>query len=242
MKTFEEIKYRFEFIASAMSKNGMFVRNFCLEPPVSETELCKHEKKWNKQLPNEMRKFFLEVAGKVVFDWFDLDEKGDNRVLLKGPLKNSSHEFNSLFRWPFAGGSEWSLKQMDWIYENVWSVWEEGFNDENPISPYDYSYSYPFIYGEGGELFMLYAPPSGEQLVFHCGDTILELWHKVADSFEEFWNNWTLLGCPHFGSYECFYNEKLQKIDPFCKDAITWRRVLGIEHLENQSNQNLNNQ
>jgi len=245
MKTFEELKYRFEFIAAAMSKKGFTVDKFCLEPPVSETELSKYENKWDKKLPDEMRRFFLEVTGKIVFDWWDPDEEWydydeyGNRILLRGPLNNVSHEFDPLYRWPLGGGFEWSLKKMDWIYEKIWSNdWKEGFNYESPYhlpSPYDYSYSYPFITGEGGELFALYAPSSGGRPVFHCGDTCLETWHKVADSFEEFWNNWSLVGCPHFGSYECFYNEKLQKLDPFCKDAITWRRVLGIEHLENQS-------
>jgi len=237
MKTFEELKYRFESIASAMSKKGMIVSDkFCLEPPVSETTLCQYEKKWSRKLPDEMRKFFLEVAGKIVFEWYDCDVD-DNSVLLDGPLKNISYEFDPVHRWPYAGGFKWSLEQMDWLYERCWPQAEEVFNDDvecyGPRSPYDYLYSYPFIYGEGGELFVFYAPPSGERLVFHYGDTSLGYWHKVADTFEEFWNNWTLLGCPHFSSYECFYNKKSRKLDPFCKDGVTWRRVLEIEHLEN---------
>ena len=239
MKTFEELKYRFEFLASALWKKGVTIGDrFCLEPPISEAELNQYEKKWKKKLPDEMRRFFLEVAGKIVFDWRDVDENGDP-ASLQGSLKNVVHESELLVKssndtgWPVSGGFVWSLKQMDWIYETFWSDWESAFDEENPISPYNYLYSYPFIDGDAGELFCFYAPPSGERAVFHCGDTFLGLWHKMADSFEEFWNNWSLVGCPYFNSYECFYNVKLQKIDPFCKDAITWRQVLEIDHLVN---------
>ena len=234
MKTFEELKYRFEFLASVLRSKGMVVDKLCLEPPVSETELDKYEKKWNKKLPDEMRRFFLEVAGKIIFQWGDENvDTRNNSILIRGLFKNTTHDFNHPhYKWPHSCGFEWSLKQMDWIYEAYWPAVEQDFEEENPISPYNYLYSYPFIYGICGELLCFYAPPSGERAIFHYGDTMLEMWHKVADSFEEFWNSWSLLGCPEF-QYECFYNKKLQKLDPFCKDAITWRQILEIEHLVN---------
>lgn len=226
MKTFDEVKHRFEYLEREFQKKGMVIRNFCLEPPVSRATLHEHEKKWKRKLPDEMRRFFLERAGKIHLEWYD----PHNHSICKKP-----HTFNSPpYNWPFSCDVNWSLEWMDWLYEIYWEGCEEAFNDGkyyDPLSPYDYSYSYPFIKGGGGELFILYAPPSGERLVFHYGDTVLEYWHKVANSFDEFWENWSLVGCPHFGGYECFYNEELQILDAHCQDAITWRRFIGIENL-----------
>ncbi len=234
MKTFDDVKFRFETLSSQFKKTGFDLEKLVLEPPVSEKALQAHEKKWKRKLPEEMRRFFLECAGKVYLEWYDpiCFETEHKQSICKKP-----HKFKFPCEWPFSCGADWSLDSMDLIYEKVWSGCEEAFNDGeyyDPLSPYDYSYSYPVIMGGGGELFILYAPPSGERLVFHYGDTFLKLWHKAADSFEEFWENWSLVGCPHFGGYECFYNKKKQIIDAHCADAITWRKFLGIENLETE--------
>ena len=231
MKTYEEAKYRFESLVSILPTKQIGLRKFCLEPPATENELCQHEKKWNKRLPDEMRRFFLNVSRKIIFEWGTL--ANDKNPDIK---KDLPHKFDSFVcRWPGACGFDWSLEQMDWFYELYWPRCEEAFNDAeyySPLSPYDYSFSYPFIYGDGGELFILYAPPSGKRLIFHYGDSVLNPWHKVANSFDEFWESWSLIGCPHFGSYEGFYNNRKKIIDIHCEDAMTWRRFMGIEHLE----------
>ncbi len=248
LKTFSDVQRRFETLREKLDRRGYHVETLELEPPVSQSVLMEHEAMWKHQLPDEMRKFLTEMASKIVFDWTDgiyMDsmysvanrENPIPKTICTEPLISELYDP----RWPVSCDFNFSLAQLDWLFgvspedkgSSYWAEVEECWNNAeyyDPISPYEYDYSTPFIYGIGGELLLFYEH-QGNCFTYHYGDSLLEDWHKISKSFYEFWDRWSLFGCPNFGSYEVFYDEQTQSMDPYGVNAMRWRKFLEIDHM-----------
>ena len=225
LSSFSEFQDRINISKEALEKSGYTVLKFEILPPVSIDEIEERQKNWPLKIPDEIKKFMSEVSSHIKFEWTDYKYwHSHNKNVLACKLPEPEYGY-----WPWMGYYNLTFEQMEW---EVVTYWPHEFEDVDFLEENtDY---FPFDVDETGSSFIYQENPLNEKSVLLYGDNILCYYTPImiADSFYDFWDCVTLLGCPHRDFFNVFYDEKTQILDPYCENALKWREFLGIENLK----------
>lgn len=204
--------------ASAIKNLGGEVKAFQLECPATQNEVDEAEERLGVKLPCSFKRVLMKLSRAAYIEWFLPDD-----VSLPAQFKQI-----------FSGHIHWSLERLPDIDEARKDWVRECFPDLN--DPYDQRWHNKLAFyevGNGDQLAFDLAAESHGAIVYLSHDGGEGHGLKLANSFEELLQNWSLLGCVGGEDWQWlpFYDHDKAAIDPRSETAAKFRKALGLEFL-----------
>ncbi|MCB0540373.1 MAG: SMI1/KNR4 family protein [Bacteroidetes bacterium] len=191
-------------------------RELIFENPASEEQLLKIEKELNYKIPNEFRNVLLNVSAHLEFKWF-LPDDFELPKELDGIFCGEIH-------WGTNFIIDFNKSKDNWI--------KVCFPDQN--NEYDKVWHNKFVFQEVGNGDYLSIDISEEnygKIIYLSHDDGEGHGFIMSNSFTELIDNWGNLGFPGGEDWQWlpFTKNKNSGINPKCKNANTWKKIIGVE-------------
>lgn len=216
----EDLSERLEWFQQRIQELGAYSSKLILKEPAAEGELSDFEKILGQRIPEEFRNVLLNLSSHLEFYW-NLYSEEEHRMLL--PLPEPLQSI-------FSGNLHFSLKE-------IWNA-EESRKDWISILYSDLDHPYARVYhnklafyrvGNGDLIAIDLDEESYGKIVYlsHDGDEMHG--YVLAESFTEWLEEWTRLGCVggECWQWEAFTNNRTTGIDSRCENAALWLRTIG---------------
>ena len=209
-------KEKWELACEAVRRLGGDSEGVTILNRAVEESVIVVEKKIGMRLPDAFRKVVLEFAAGIDFEWRLPDEI----------------KFPDEFRGIFAGQFTWNLKDIPEINESKDGWVRECFSNED--DPYDKVWHNKLGLMEVGNgdfiAFDLKEYPKKAPIVYLSHDDGEGHGYVLGDDFIDFMGRWTNIGCPGLEDWQMlpFIDSTTSGINPYGKNAIAWRALLGL--------------
>jgi cell wall assembly regulator SMI1 len=209
------MKRKLETILEKISLIGGDSRNLVFESTATESEIVEIEKKINSELPTDFRTILLKVSSHCEFKWFL-----PSNFLLPNELRQI-----------FCGELHWGIQFIETFQSGKNSWVQEVF--PNTEDEYDKVWHNKFVFqevGNGDYLSIDLLEENYGKIVYLSHDDGEGHGYIMADSFSELLTNWTELACVGGEDWQWlpFVNDKSSGINPDCKNAETWKNLIGL--------------
>ena len=211
----DEVLDRLNFFRNRLKELGGFTKEFTCEEVAKEEDILKLEEELGYSLPIEFRKALEEISSEIYFYWSILDSEDDSLSL--------PEEFEDIFSGELSFGIDLTLSceesRKGWI-DNCFPDYDD---------PYDkiFHNKLAFHESEYGDFFAIdLEKDSYGKVVFlsHEGDDLNG--YVMANSFSEFLEEYTRLGCVGGEEWELFTNNQTTPIDSACENEKKWLEII----------------
>jgi len=198
-----------------LAARGFDVRPFVFEEPATLREIEELESRIGVGLPPSFRDVLGCISKHVEFRWF-LPEHA---------------EFPPPFTGNFSGNLHWSLdftaelddEKDSWLREvfpNVADAYHRVWHNKLAF----------YRVGNGGDFTIDLSRAGFEQIVYLSHDDGAGHGYVLADNFADLLRRWVPLACAGGEDWQWlpFTDGPASRLDPACKNALAWRRLLGI--------------
>ncbi|MEB3005454.1 SMI1/KNR4 family protein [Capnocytophaga sp. G2] len=217
---FELFKKRLNLYLTKIKALGGETDPFTIAKPATEAEVKAVEEQLGYTLPSHFREVILENTAHLDFYWsiYEFLEKNED-FLPEGLVE--------IFRGQLLFGLDLLLD-----YEDDRKGWvKEVYPDYN--NEYDRVWHNKMSFhqvGNGDYIAIELEPENYGKIVYLSHDGSENHGLYIADNFKEFLMNYATIGCTggEDWQWEPFYTEG-KGIDPTCKNAQAWCKVLGID-------------
>ena len=214
--TYSDVIENWNIFGDAVNRIGGEVKALSSEKPATDEEVSALEEKLGFRLPPSLKRVLLEFSKKVEFRWFLPDG-----YELEGDLFEI-----------FSGDIHWSLEWIAQFNED-----KNGWRDEvfpNKEDPYDAVWHDKLAFnevGNGDYLAIDLRKPDQEPVVYLSHDDGEGHGVEMAKNFEEFVFLSSRIGCVGAEDWQWlpFVDEDIPFINPDSKNAIKFRKALGVE-------------
>jgi len=200
----------------AIKNLGGDIQVFFVDKPATKNDIVKLENKLGFKVPPSLKEVLLSFSKKVEFRWFFPD----------------GYELEGVLSQIFSGERHWSLEWIAQFNED-----KNGWRDEvfsNKKDPYDLVWHNKLAFhevGNGDYIAIDLSIPGQEPVIYLSHDDGEGHGIQLAKNFKEFIFLSSRLGCVGGEDWQWlpFVTEGKPYINPNCKSAINFRKLLGVK-------------